>query len=76
MGKPAWLCPRSTLQALTEPPFYCNLSYMGNTTILVRTKLTEAQWRRIRKIALDRDVPVSQLVADTLRDALLKGAKP
>ena len=46
------------------------------TTILVRTKLTPTEWKRIRKLALDRAVPVSELVADTLRDALLKGAKP
>ena len=46
------------------------------TSILVRTKLTPNEWKRIRKLALDRSIPVSELVADTLRDALLKGAKP
>lgn len=46
------------------------------STVLVRTKLTPKEWTRIRKIALDRGIPVSHLVADALRDALLKGAKP
>lgn len=46
------------------------------TAILIRAKLTAKEWTRIRKMALDRDVPVSVLVADALRDALLKGAKP
>lgn len=43
--------------------------------ILVRTKLTEEEWRDFRKLAIDRGVHVSQLAADALR-ALLKGAKP
>jgi hypothetical protein len=45
------------------------------TTILVRAKLTQTEWKRIRKLALDRDVPVSELAGQALR-ALLKGAKP
>ncbi len=47
-----------------------------SNTVLVRTSLTTDEWRNIRKIALDRDVAVSKLVADTLRETLLKGAKP
>lgn len=46
------------------------------TSILVRTKLTPNEWKRIRKLALDRNVPVSELTADALRESLLKGAKP
>lgn len=46
-----------------------------SNTVLVRTKLTPAEWKRIRKLALDRGVPVSELAADALR-AVLKGAKP
>jgi hypothetical protein len=45
------------------------------TPILVRAKITADEWLRIRKLALDRGVPVSQLAGDALR-ALLKGAKP
>ena len=46
------------------------------TSILVRTALTATEWKRIRKLALDRNVPVSHMVADALRESLLKGAKP
>jgi hypothetical protein len=46
------------------------------TTILVRTALTPAEWVSIRKLALERGEPVSKLVADVLRESLLKGAKP
>lgn len=45
------------------------------TTVLVRAKLTPSEWKRIRKLALDREMPVSELAGDALR-ALLKGAKP
>jgi hypothetical protein len=48
---------------------------MSKTTVLVRAKLTENEWARIRKLAIDRKQPVSQLAGDALR-ALLKGAKP
>ena len=46
-----------------------------STAVLVRAKITEAEWLAVRKLALDRGVPTSHLVADALR-ALLKGAKP
>jgi hypothetical protein len=42
------------------------------TTVLVRTKLTAAEWADIRKLAIERAVPVSQLVADVLREHLLR----
>lgn len=45
------------------------------TTKLVRAKLSDSEWLRIRKLALDRKVPVSELAGDALR-ALLKGGKP
>lgn len=48
---------------------------MATHTVLVRAKLSPAEWTRIRKLALDRNVPVSQLAGDALR-ALLKGGKP
>jgi hypothetical protein len=47
-----------------------------SNTVLIRAKLTAREWVRIRKLALDREVPVYELVGSALRDALLKGAKP
>lgn len=44
-------------------------------TIMLRAKLTEREWARIRKIAIDQGVPTSQLIGNTLRAALLRGAK-
>lgn len=48
---------------------------MSKTT-LVRTKLTESEWLRLRKMALDLKTPVSALVTDAIREQLLKGVKP
>lgn len=42
---------------------------------LVRTDLSAEDWRDIRKLALDKNVPVRRLAGDALR-ALLKGGKP
>jgi hypothetical protein len=44
--------------------------------VLIRARLSESEWKRIRTLAITRDVTTADLVADTLRDALLKGAKP
>lgn len=44
--------------------------------ILIRAALTEAEWKRIRQLAIKRDTTTAKLVAQGLRDALLKGAKP
>jgi hypothetical protein len=44
--------------------------------IMLRAKLTEREWTRIRKLALDRNVSTADLVGNTLRESLLKGAKP
>ena len=44
--------------------------------VLIRARLTDAEWKRIRQLAIRRDVKTADLVADALRDALLKGAKP
>jgi hypothetical protein len=44
--------------------------------IMLRATITDREWARIRKIAIDRGVPTSQLVGATLRESLLKGAKP
>ena len=49
---------------------------MATSTILVRAKLTDNEWARIRKRAIDERIPVSQWAGNALRDALLKGAKP
>lgn len=46
------------------------------TTVLIRTNITNDEWRAIRTIAITRGVPASVLVAQTLRESLLKGAKP
>ena len=48
---------------------------MATSTVLVRAKLTQNEWLRFRKLALDRGIPTSQMAGDALR-ALLKGAKP
>jgi len=44
--------------------------------VLIRARLTDSEWKRIRTLAIKRDTTTADLVADTLRDALLKGAKP
>lgn len=43
-----------------------------STTVLVRTKLTPDEWAAIRKLAIDLGTPVSVLVADVLREHLLR----
>ncbi len=45
-------------------------------TFLVRAALTQDEWARIRHMALDKAMPVSRLVADTLRANLLNGKAP
>jgi hypothetical protein len=44
--------------------------------ILIRSRLTEEEWRRIRTIAIERDTTTADLTANALRESLLKGAKP
>jgi len=44
--------------------------------VLIRARLTESEWKRIRTLAIRRDVTTADLVADALRESLLKGAKP
>jgi len=44
--------------------------------IMLRASITPAEWKRIRKQAVDRGIPTTQLVAQGLRESLLKGAKP
>jgi hypothetical protein len=44
--------------------------------VLIRARLTDSEWKRIRTLAIKRDTTTADLVADTLRDALLRGAKP
>lgn len=43
---------------------------------LIRTNLTTAEYRAIRMQALAKGVPVGEYAGNTLRRALLKGAKP
>lgn len=44
--------------------------------ILIRAALTEAEWREIRKLAIDRNTTTAELAAQGLRDGLaLKGGK-
>lgn len=43
---------------------------------MLRAKLTDREWLRIRQIALAREVPTSELIGTALRESLLKGAKP
>jgi hypothetical protein len=44
--------------------------------VLIRARLSASEWKQIRTLAISRDTTTADLVADTLRDALLKGAKP
>jgi hypothetical protein len=44
--------------------------------VLIRARLSESEWKRIRTLAIKRDTTTADLVADTLRESLLKGAKP
>ena len=55
-----------------KPPPRVELSKL----VLIRARLTDSEWKRIRTLAIKRDTTTADLVADTLRDALLKGAKP
>jgi hypothetical protein len=48
----------------------------GMKAIMLRAKLTDREWTRIRKIALDRNVSTADLIGTALRESLLKGAKP
>jgi len=44
--------------------------------VLIRARLTDSEWKRIRTLAIKRDTTTADLVGDTLRESLLKGAKP
>lgn len=44
--------------------------------VLIRARLSDSEWKRIRKLAITRETTTADLVAVALRDALLKGAKP
>lgn len=39
--------------------------------VLIRARLTDAEWKRIRQLAIKRDTPTADLVADALRAHLL-----
>lgn len=43
--------------------------------VLIRARLTADEWKRIRTLAIKRDVTTADLCGDALR-ALLKGGKP
>lgn len=42
---------------------------------MIRANITDAEWRKLRKMAIDRGIPTADLVAQGLRESLLKGAK-
>jgi hypothetical protein len=44
--------------------------------VIIRARLSDSEWKQIRTLAIQRSTTTADLVADTLRDALLKGAKP
>lgn len=46
---------------------------MAAATQLIRAAITAEEWARIRKLAIDRDVPATELVGQTLRRHLLAG---
>jgi len=43
---------------------------------MIRVGITSAEWQAIRALSAKSGVPVTRLVADALRESLLKGAKP
>ncbi len=45
-------------------------------SIMLRAELTDREWTRIRKLALDLNVSAAKLIGSTLRESLLKGGKP
>ena len=63
------------LEPLDELENICYSGRMASSTVLVRAKLTAREWARIRKLAIDRGVPVSQMAGDALR-VLLERGKP
>jgi hypothetical protein len=44
-------------------------------TQLIRAAITPEEWAQIRKLAIDRDVPATELVGQTLRRHLLAGKR-
>ncbi len=47
---------------------------MSATPIMLRAKITDDEWTRLRKLALDRKCAVSEIVGELIREHL-KGAK-
>ena len=48
---------------------------VSDKLVLIRARLTDAEWKRIRTLAIKRDTTTADLVADALRDQLLRGNK-
>jgi hypothetical protein len=44
-------------------------------TQLIRAAITPEEWAAIRKQAIDRNIPATELVGQTLRRGLLSGTK-
>lgn len=42
--------------------------------VLIRARLTDSEWKRIRQLAIKRDTTTADLVANTLRESLLTNA--
>jgi hypothetical protein len=45
-------------------------------TVLVRTDLTEQEWKALRKAAIDKNQRISAFAGNALRRAIPKGVKP
>ena len=41
-------------------------------SILVRAAITDAEWKALRKLAIDRDTPIQDFVARAIRELLKK----
>jgi chaperone required for assembly of F1-ATPase len=46
------------------------------SSVMIRVGITSDEWQAIRDLSKSSGVPVTRLVADAIRESLLKGAKP
>jgi chaperone required for assembly of F1-ATPase len=46
------------------------------SSVMVRVGITPYEWHLVRELSKSSGVPVTRLVADAIRESLLKGAKP
>lgn len=45
-------------------------------SVMMRVGLTQREWQELRRLSRESGVPLARLVADAIRESLLKGAKP